>query len=159
MYAISQIFQLIFVISASTLVMSIILVRYLRNKSLMILLAIQYFVFPLIATYIYITFFENLELKLIAYSLFTSYMLLICVLSLHFAVEKPSVSMSVLLYCWKNPKSIKEIEQMVEVNFRNDHRINEIRENRFIFKNKDLRRSTIILFKIWKFIAPIKEDG
>jgi hypothetical protein len=67
--------------------------------------------------------------------------------------------MSVLLYCWKNPKSIEEIEQMVEVNFKNDHRINEIRENRFIFKNKDLRRSTIILFKIWKFIAPIKEDG
>ena len=159
MYAISQIFQLIFVISASTLVMSIILVRYLRNKSLMILLTIQYFVFPLIAIYIYITFFENLELKLIAYSLFTSYMLLICVLSLHFAIEKPSVSMSVLLYCWKNPKSIEEIEQMVEVNFKNDHRINEIRENRFIFKNKDLRRSTIILFKIWKFIAPIKEDG
>jgi hypothetical protein len=159
MYAISQIFQLIFVISASTLVMSIILVRYLRNKSLMILLTIQYFVFPLIAVYIYITFFENLGLKLIAYSLFTSYMFLICILSLHFAVEKPSVSMSVLLYCWKNPKSIKEIEQMVEVNFKNDHRINEIRENRFIFKNKDLRRSTIILFKIWKFIAPIKEDG
>lgn len=159
MYEISQIFQLIFVISASTLVMSIILVRYLRNKSLMILLTIQYFVFPLIAIYIYITFFENLDLKLIAYSLFTSYLLLICVLSLHFAVEKPSVSMSVLLYCWKNPKSIKEIEQMVEVNFKNDHRINEIRENRFIFKNKDLRTSTIILFKIWKFIAPIKEDG
>ncbi len=159
MYAISQIFQLIFVISASTLVMSIIFVRYLRNKSLMILLTIQYFFFPLIATCIYITFFKNIELNLIAYSLFTSYMLLICVLSLHFAVEKPSVSMSVLLYCWKNPKSIKEIEQMVEVTFKNDHRVNEIRENRFIFKNKDLRRSTIILFKIWKFIAPIKEDG
>ena len=158
MYAISQIFQLIFVISASTLAMSIILVRYLQNKSLMILLTIQYLAFPLIATSIYITFFKNIELSLIAYSLFTSYMLLICVLSLHFAVEKPSVSMSVLLYCWKTPKSIKEVEQMVEMNFKNDHRINEIRENRFIFKNKDLRKSTILLFKVWKFIAPIKED-
>jgi len=158
MNAISQIFQLIFVISASTLVASIILVRFLQNKSLMILLTIQYFVFPLIATGIYITFFENLELNLIAYSLFTSYMLLICVLSLHFAVEKPSVSMSVILYCWKNPKSINEVEQMVEVNFKNDHRINEIIENRFLFKNKNLRKSTIVLFKIWKFIAPVKED-
>jgi hypothetical protein len=80
------------------------------------------------------------------------------VLSLHFAVEKPSVSMSVLLYCWKNPKSIDEIEQMVKMNFKNDRRINEIENNRFIFKNKDLRKSTIILFRLWKFIAPIKED-
>jgi hypothetical protein len=159
MYAISQIFQLIFVISASTLVISIILVRYLQNKSLMILLTIQYLVYPLFATCIYITFFKNIELNLIAYSLFTSYMLLICVLSLHFAVEKPSVSMSVLLECWKNPRSIKEVQQMVEVNFKNDQRINEIGENRFIFKNKDLRKSTIILFKIWKFVAPIKEDA
>jgi hypothetical protein len=158
MYAISQTFQLIFVILASTLVISIIPVRYLPNKSLMTLLTIQYLVFPLIATSIYISFFKNMNLNLIAYSLFTSYLLLICILSLHFAVEKPSVSMSVLLYCWKNPKSIKEVEQMVEMNFKNDIRIKEIEENKFIFKNKDLHKSTVILFKIWKSIAPIKED-
>ena len=158
MYGISQTFQLILVILASTMVMSIIPVRYLRNKSLMILLSVQYLVFPIITTSIYITFFKSIELNLIAFSLFTAYLLLICVLSLHFAVEKPSVSMSVLLYCWKNPKSIDEIEQMVKMNFKNDRRINEIENNRFIFKNKDLRKSTIILFRLWKFIAPIKED-
>jgi hypothetical protein len=66
--------------------------------------------------------------------------------------------MNVLLYCWKNPRNIEEVEQMVEINFKNDIRILEIEQNKFIFKNKDLRKSVIVLFKFWKFIAPIKED-
>lgn len=158
MYAIYQAFQLIFVISASTLVISIFLVRYLRNKSLMILLTIGYLIFPLIVTSIIITLFKSIEFNLVAFSLFTSYLILICILSLHFAVEKPSVTMSVLLFCWKNPKNLEEAEQMVEINFKNDNRIMEIEQNNFIFKNKNLRKSTIVLFKFWKFIAPIKED-
>ena len=158
MYAIYQAFQLIFLISTSTLVISIFPVRYLRNKSLMILLTIEYLIFPIIITSIIINLFKNIELNLVAYSLFTSYLILICILSLHFAVEKPSVTMNVLLYCWKNPKNIEEVEQMVEINFKNDIRILEIEQNKFIFKNKDLRKSVIVLFKFWKFIAPIKED-
>ena len=142
-----------------TLIISLVIVRLFNKRSLMAELLIAYCVIPVLIVYImWLTNYKNIDNNTIFYTLLVSYMILVCLLTLHFAIEKPSISMNILLYCWIKPRKLDEVNLMLDTIIAMDNRLAETDENKFLFKNNKLRNWVIITLKIWKIVAPIEKD-
>ena len=142
-----------------TLIISLVIVRLFNKRSLMAELLIAYCVITVLIVYImWLTNYKNIDNNTIFYTLLVSYMILVCLLTLHFAIEKPSISMNILLYCWIKPRKLDEVNLMLDTIIAMDNRLAETDENKFLFKNNKLRNWVIITLKIWKIVAPIEKD-
>ena len=141
-----------------TIIIGIIFIRLFQPKSLMISLLIIYFLTPISLASLSISQITKYtfppEIGVVSITLI--YLSLTCFIFLHFAVDKPSISMEILQVLHKGDRNREEIHEYIQLNFQNDDRIKEIVENSFFLREDKLKFQIRFLLFIWRIIAPVR---
>ena len=150
----------VFLFTILTIVFGMIVIRLFQPRSLMISLLIIYFFSPIFLASISVSQTTNYtfhpEIRVVSLALI--YLSLICFIFLHFAIDKPSISMEILQFLRKGDRNREEIHEYIKLNFQNDDRIKEIVENPFFLRENTLKFQIRFLLFIWRLIAPVRLD-